>query len=51
MNNELIIGLKLAGMVVVIVGVAALLICAARANDGTCQCDRCRAKADDETPS
>ena len=51
MSNELIIGLKLAGVVAVIIGVAVVLICAARANGEDCQCDRCRAKADDETPS
>lgn len=49
MNAQLIVGLKLAGMVAVIVGVIAALICAAKANGEDCQCDRCRAKGDDET--
>ena len=49
MTDQLIVGLKLAGMVGVILGVVAVLICAAKANGEDCQCDRCRAKEDDET--
>ena len=49
MSNELIIGLKLFGVIAVILGVAVVLICSAKANGEDCQCDRCRAKADDET--
>lgn len=49
MSQELIIGLKLFGVIAVIIGVAVVLICAAKANGEDCQCDRCRAKGDDET--
>ena len=49
MSNELIIGLKLFGVIAVILGVAVVLICAAKANGEDCRCDRCLAKEDDET--
>lgn len=49
MSQQLIIGLKLFGVIAVILGVAVVLICAAKANGEDCQCDRCRARADDET--
>lgn len=44
------IALKILGMILACLGMAAVVIVMCRANDKGCQCDRCRPPSETDTP-